>query len=390
MPCPVLLIEEYGHSSKRRQVKKILRTIHLWLGLSTGLVVFLIALTGCIYAFQVELQNGTQPYRFVKTENKPLRAPSDLAAQAGKELPGKQIHSIEYGNSEAAVRVSFYSNDPAYYYMVYVNPYDGTVLKVKDMDLDFFRIVLMGHYYLWLPPAIGKPLVASATLVFLAMLITGIILWWPKNKSAAKQRFRIQWSGSWKRKNYDLHSVFGFYASWVAVFLAITGLVWGFEWFAAGVYWSASGGRSLVPYTETFSDTSVGLPAKAAAMDIVWDNIRKENPDAETIEIHVPERNASVIIVSANPDATVLWKTDHRYFDQYSLKELSVSHMYGRYRKEMPVADKLLRMNYDLHVGAVLGLPGKILAFFASLICASLPVTGFLLWWGRRNKTKKE
>ncbi|WP_276131846.1 PepSY domain-containing protein [Polluticoccus soli] len=46
-------------------------------------------------------------------------------------------------------------------------------------------------------------------------------------------------------------------------------------------------------------------------------------------------------------------------------------------------------MNYDIHVGAVLGLPGKMLAFFASLIIASLPITGTLIWWGRRKKSKQ-
>ncbi|MCK7554360.1 PepSY domain-containing protein [Chitinophaga sedimenti] len=43
-------------------------------------------------------------------------------------------------------------------------------------------------------------------------------------------------------------------------------------------------------------------------------------------------------------------------------------------------------MNYDIHVGAIGGLTGKFIAFFASFICASLPVTGFLVWWGRRKK----
>jgi uncharacterized iron-regulated membrane protein len=47
-------------------------------------------------------------------------------------------------------------------------------------------------------------------------------------------------------------------------------------------------------------------------------------------------------------------------------------------------------MNYDIHTGAILGLPGKFLAFFASLICASLPVTGVYVWWGRKNKAKKK
>ena len=42
-------------------------------------------------------------------------------------------------------------------------------------------------------------------------------------------------------------------------------------------------------------------------------------------------------------------------------------------------------MNYDIHVGAIGGLTGKIIAFIVSLICASLPVTGFLVWWMKRR-----
>jgi uncharacterized iron-regulated membrane protein len=32
------------------------------------------------------------------------------------------------------------------------------------------------------------------------MLITGIVLWWPKNKAARKQRFSFKWKNikSWK------------------------------------------------------------------------------------------------------------------------------------------------------------------------------------------------
>ena len=61
--------------------------------------------------------------------------------------------------------------------------------------------------------------------------------------------------------------------------------------------------------------------------------------------------------------------------------------MYGRYANTS-VADKMMRMNYDVHTGAILGITGKIMAFFASLIAASLPVTGFLIWRGRRKKKK--
>lgn len=48
--------------------------------------------------------------------------------------------------------------------------------------------------------------------------------------------------------------------------------------------------------------------------------------------------------------------------------------------KDHHLGEKIIRLNYDIHTGAVLGLPGKIIAFLISLICASLPVTGFIIW----------
>src|SRR5690606_1171480 len=129
-----------------------------------------------------------------------------------------------------SAEVIFYKYAPpeSYYYIVYMDPYSGAVKKVKNMDRDFFRIMVDGHFYLWLPPQIGQPIVASATLIFLVLMITGVILWWPRNRHAAKQRFKIRFNARWRRVNYDLHNVLGFYMTWVAIFLAVTGLVWGF------------------------------------------------------------------------------------------------------------------------------------------------------------------
>jgi uncharacterized iron-regulated membrane protein len=282
--------------------------------------------------------------------------------------------------------VTFYHDDPEYYYLAYVNPYTGKILKVKDMDSDFFRIMVNGHFYLWLPPDIGRPIVASATLIFLVMMITGIVLWWPKNKAARKQRFSIKWSAKWRRVNYDLHNVLGFYMTWIAVFIAITGLVWGFEWVSESIYWVASGGKQPTAFY-----APVSKPVKTAdtmsAADRVYEKMKALYPSVATIEVHWPDNDSAAIEGAANPDAATYWKTDYRYFDRYSLEELPVTHAYGRL-KNTSTADKIARMNYDIHVGAIWGLPGKILAFFASLLAASLPVTGFLIWKGRRKKNK--
>lgn len=365
-------------------VKKIIRRIHLWLGLSSGIIVLFLGITGCILAFEHEIRTFTEPQQFVKVENKPYLPPSVLTARAEEYLDGKKAKGIEYPGKGKAAIVSYYDEED--YKLVALNPYSGEVLKAKDMNRDFFRAMIIGHYYLWLPPHIGQPVVASATLVFLVMMITGLILWWPKNKAARKQRFTIKWGARWRRKNYDLHNVLGFYMTWVAIFLAITGLVMGFQWFAKSVYWVSSGGKKLPEHVHPVSDTTKSLLATAHPADRVWALLSAQVGENESTGIYFPSTSTDPLEGSINHRPGTYYNTDYYHFDQYSLEELPATGVYAGKFKDASVADKISRMNYDIHVGAVLGLPGKILMFFASLIAASLPVSGFYIWWGRRRK----
>lgn len=367
-------------------LKKIVGKIHLWLGLVSGLVVFIVALTGCIYCFQEEIQDAVQEYRFVSPEQRAYLPPTELRKKAVTALPGKHLHSLQYGGKDRAIVASFYQGGD-YYYLVYLNPYTGKVLKVKDMDTDFFRVILNGHYYLWLPPVIGQPIVAISTLLFTLLLISGIILWWPK-KYNRKQRFKIKWDARWRRKNYDMHTVLGFYSCLLGLLLALTGLVWGFQWFAGSVYWVASGGKTMIPYEEVLSvsDTSK-VAAYSQPVDQIWNNLAAAFPNA-ILDVHFPEGKSGSIEMAINPDRGTYWKTDYRYYDQRTLRELKAKHVYSRFN-DANTGDLLLRMNYDIHVGQIGGIWGKIIAFCASLLIASLPVTGTLVWWGRKNKNKQ-
>lgn len=370
-------------------LKKIILQIHLWLGMISGLIILFLGVTGCLLSFQKEIESATQSYRYVKDENKQLLPPSILKNTATALLPGKHVHAVLYEGRAKAAQVIFFAFEPvSYYYIIFLDPYTGKVLKVKNMDHDFFRQVVVGHYYLWLPPAIGQPIVASATLIFVVMMISGLILWWPKNRAAAKQRFSVKWTAKWRRRNYDLHNVLGFYMTWLAIIIAFTGLVWGFQWFAGSVYGATGGTKNLV-YAEPVSDTTRRVSIGAPAIDKVWEKMRVEHKNAQMLEVHIPDNAQSPIAANTNTDASTYWKTDYRYFDQYTLQELPAASIYGRIQ-DAGFADKLIRMNYDIHTGSILGIAGKILMFFASLIAASLPVTGFYIWWGRRKKVKKE
>lgn len=371
------------------KAKKIVGKAHLILGLGSGIIVFIIAITGCMYSFQEEIQSVLQPYRYTASKEGTVLPPSKLISIAEKALPGKHIHAVNYPGGDRSAQVIFFNFEPDYYYyFVYVDPYTGAILQVGDMTQNFFHIVLDGHFYLWLPPEIGQPVAASATLIFFILMITGLVLWWPKNKSNAKQRFTIKWNSRWRRKNYDLHRVLGFYALTLGIILSITGLVWGFQWFAQG-YYSLAGGEKSLTYVDPASDSTQSSTTAIPAIDAVFKKMTTMYPHAQALEVHTPENSSSSIAANANPLTGTYYKTDYHYFDQYTLKELTVDHVYGRYANTNN-ADKLMRMNYDIHVGAIFGLPGKILMFLASLVCASLPVTGTLLWWGRRKKEKKE
>lgn len=384
----------------KKRGKSIFRSIndwlHLWLGLASGIVVVIVSITGCIYAFQHELSDLTQPYQHIKAESKPYMLPSELRAIAAKEAFGPQgdtgtnkIIGVSYRTAERSAIAAFTHKENGYT-TIYMNPYSGEVLKMKALKHDFFRFILAGHFYLWLPPKIGQPVVAIFILIFVILLITGLIMWWPKkwNKANRKKSFSIKWSAGKKRVNYDLHNVLGFYAMVLALVLGLTGLVWGFQWFAKSYYWTLTGGKTLPKFERPFSDTTLTKPAMLLAPeDKIYANIRKEYPVITgSVQIqfaYLPKDPYSVIY---NPDDDTYYRRQFRYFDRNSLQEMKGGGMYGKTYQQASTGEKIYRMNYDIHVGAIAGLPGKILAFFVSLICASLPITGFYVWWGKKKK----
>lgn len=371
--------------------RKYIGKIHLWLGLTSGLVVFIVSLTGCIYAFKDEIQACYRFDRTVSETGTRQLKPTEVIAIARKYIPKHKVHSINYGKPHEAIEVSYYETRPEYYYTaVYIHPTSGKILGSEDLRFDFFQVILQGHFNLWLPRWIGQPIVASATLIFALMVLTGIILWWPKNKNARQQRFKLKWKKTTgkKRKNYDLHTVFGFYASVIALVFALTGLVWGFQWFAKGTYRLIGGKKSM----EYAIPNSTGKGKQEDEMiDHLYQRLQPEYQDkAASVEYHVPETKETSIYVYVRRDPGTYYRSDYRYFDQYTGKELNVKHLWGKYG-DATNSDKLFRMNYDIHVGAIGGLAGKILAFCISLVCASLPVTGFYIWrWRKKKSVKKQ
>jgi uncharacterized iron-regulated membrane protein len=233
------------------------------------------------------------------------------------------------------------------------------------------------------------------TLVFVVLLITGLIWWYPKkwNNSTRDKSFKIKWGASFKRLNLDLHNVLGFYSLLFLLAIALSGMVYGIKWYSEGLYWVTSAGESLAPFKRLKSDsTAHQVYTPMQAMDLAWNKVITKHPKAEGFYYSFPDVSeaSSTIGITVYPTAGQFYNSQGYSFDRHTLASLERDDIYSKGYAESGFGGKLRKMNYDIHVGSILGFPGKVLAFLASLIGASLPVTGFLIWHGRKFKKKKK
>ncbi len=370
-------------------MKKIFGKIHLILGLVSGLIVFIVATTGCLWVFRDELKAITQEELKIEKSNNEFLNISEAEAIAHQVYPDKLIHGILYDDTSQPIEVIFYQSEPLFYSSVFIHPTNGDILKNENHLAGFFAFILDGHVHLWLPEAIGTQLVKWSTVLFLLLVISGIYLWWPRNKKNRKQRFKFDWKATtkWKRKNFDLHSVVGFYICIFALVFIITGLIMAFP-IVNEVAYRAMGGEKEATFLIPNASKSVMIENEKP-IDQLLPKLQDEYPNALDFEIHLPYTESSAIYVEISNQDGVFYNSDFVFFDQNTLAEVSSGTYYGKF-DSASISDKIIRMNYDTHVGAIGGLPGKIMAFLASFTVASLPVTGFLMWYGRNFKKKKK
>ena len=364
---------------------KVSRVLHLWLGLASGLVVFVVSLTGAIFVFQDEIWDATQSWRQVEVAATPLLPPSKLQAVVERNHPDLTTNFFMLmGPKRSAV---VYSTDKAGdTFATMLNPYTGQELYCLSLKHDFFSIVQNIHMTLLLPHEVGEWVVGLSVLIFVVLLVTGIVLWWPKRRTDRHRSLTIKWRARWRRLNYDLHNVLGFYAASVALVLALTGLVMSFEWVNNAMYRTANLGRTYAAEkTPPTVDTLQTAAASQPLVDAFYQQMRRGSPAAEMFYVALPGKISQPVYTIAYQKALAYHHRDEYYFHPTTGQLLRLAPHATKSRGQ-----KLIDANYDIHVGQILGLGGKILAFLVSLICASLPVTGTLVWWGKRSKSKKK
>ncbi len=225
---------------------------------------------------------------------------------------------------------------------------------------------------------IGKLIMGTATLLFLFIMITGVILWWPKTKAILKQRVTIMWSAGWKRLSRDFHYTLGIYTVLFLFIFAFTALVWSFQWFNDGIYVITKSSKEPIkaPKSELIDS------AQQVTVDAVLSDIYTRVPKAVFYNVSIPSDSTGSFGVNVLQNgAAHVNATDNHYYDQYT----------GEYIKtvtfgERPLGQQVRAAVKPIHTSSIWGLPSKILGFIVCLFGTTFPITGVIMWLSRIKK----
>ena len=402
-------------------MKKIFRKIHLWLSVPFGLIITLVCFSGAMLVFENEVNEWFRRDLYYVETVKESPLPMDkLLEKVATTLP----------DSVSVTGVSI-SSDPGRAYQVslskprraslYVDQYTGEV-KGKSERSGFFMFMFRMHR--WLLDSMnpgnegifwGKMIVGVSTLLLVFVLISGIVIWWPRTRKALKNSLKITVSKGWRRFWYDLHVAGGMYALIFLLAMALTGLTWSFPWYRTAFYKVfgvevqqraaqgheqksdaqkrdtklaahrekkregnevRKGERSRRPENNHSDMYSVTSPF--VYWQEIYDKLGRQNPEYKQISI-----SSGTASVSFNRFG------NQRASDRYSFNtdngEFTETSLYQHQDK----SGKIRGWIYSVHVGNWGGMFTRILTFIAALLGAALPLTGYYLWIKRLIKVRK-
>lgn len=362
----------------RRRLKSAFVWLHRWLGLVSGIVVFIVAITGCLHVFEEEWRELFQrKYFYVTPTNGGVRhSLEEIGVAARRAFPKEPFTQLRFRErADAAVIYTTRSGRA-----ISMNPYTLEVIGSRNMKHDFFEWILKMHRELRMGKT-GKEIVRWNVLIFFLLCISGLIIWWPKQRRFLRRAITIKWkTRNWKRLNWDLHSVLGFWSLLVLLIISLTGLFWVFDW--------AKGTVRLITQSpvvkEKKAQSQPNGSKKTLSLEQAYAIARDSFPAGTQVFINSNARDslAPLRVIFRYP--SLLVRNQHTVFlDQYSGRVIRKEE-YTNYTGY----DKVARANYDLHTGNLpyIGIGSKIIWFLASLFAASLPVTGVLMWIGKNKK----
>jgi len=350
---------------------------HRWIGLTLGLAMTYLAVTGAGQAFRQQLE----PVISSAIMAAPVcdRLPLDTLINPAKQArPGAVAESIRFhpAGGEAAV-VRFSDRE-----VVFVNPCSGAVTGEQPTFSGFFGTLEYMHRMMVF--ADFRLVSGSITLMcFVFLVLGGIVLWWPRSWRAARRSLAIDSRLKGMAFLLGLHKTFGLYA-WV-VLLAITffGTAMSFDWVKQGVYWAAGSPMPASGHPASGRPGAEDDGKPALSLEEIWRKAAPVLDGPRDVTLRLPRRAGGEVQLTV-----VEASAPH----PRARSELVLDGATGAVKRFTPysqtsLGNKIYNWGVAIHTGQT-GWFGALIVFAASLAVPVLAYSGLLSWWRRRTSRK--
>lgn len=371
-------------------VKAVLFQVHSIAGLVLALVLALIALTGAIMSFEDEIVDQLNAgIMQVPPRQIPALTPDVLVARLKAAQDFGKVSAITLSSDPAAAaHVRFARDDnggrPA---SLYVDPYDARVLGSPRGEA-FFATVRRLHRWLLIPGdgrGWGRPITGSIALGLIVMLVSGLLLRWPRRGGSVKIWLKPNLGLSGRGLHRSLHAVIGTWVLPVYLAMTLTGLYFSFEWYKDGVTWLLArphaAAAKMQPRMPAKPRTASPEPAPPIGFDQAWMTFQREEGDRFSKALLTLPTQGTTIRIRSWGKASLLETTR----DEFRIDAVTGQKVSAERYADKTFGEKIIAAIYDIHRGAILGWPGKLVFMIAAILMPLFSVTGILLYLSRRR-----
>lgn len=360
--------------------------LHKWAGLLFGVLLTLICVTGAILSFEKELLPLTihSRYYHASSENAIPLTLQELTEKVTRSAHGRQVKSITFPSDSKRNAVVCFVDSPQT--EVYVDPFTGTIAGTFTYKGSFFSTVRELHRFLLIGKA-GRIITGTTSLFFVFILVSGVFINIPDTLKKLASNFRLNWSGNSFRKTFRLHIVLGWYGFVFLLIMALTGPFWSFTWYNAGV--SALFGIKQTTSHRNKAPESTGVkeltPDLFSRMEDKITVLKAVQSDWKELRIVFPAPDDKSFTIAVIPQKQIHGRQADTFTYRLSDGDLQKESVF----KTKPLQETFRMWVFALHTGAWGGWAGKLIYCISALIGATLPITGYILWWKKRQIAKR-
>ena len=355
--------------------------LHRWTGLTLGLVLVFMAVTGAFIAYRPHLEPIVNRELLTAPACTPMLPLDTLTRSARAAHPEGELDYIRIAAGEAgaarvpSVQIRFH--EPGIQEDVFLDPCSGAVLGQRlryDGMLGTFESL---HRFRFME---GGNLVTGTTAIAFILVLAagGIFLWWPRRGRPFAAALRTHPRLDPRVRGLDRHKVVGLYASLIVALSALTGLPQAFDWYRNGVYRIAGSPPPEKPPKSAATAGATPLP-----MEAFWQKAQSLVPQPRETLLHYPAKKGEAVeIFMIGPDAPHANARTLLFLDAYSGSVLRFTPY-----AESSAGHKFYFWTISWHTGQIGGLFGPLLLLAGALSVPYLGYTGIGSYVRRRLRT---